>query len=388
MSSPKVSVIIPCYNVEKYLKECLDSVVNQTLREIQIICVNDGSTDATLSILEEYARRDDRVIIINKANSGYGDSMNRGFDLAEGEYLGIVESDDFAEPHMFETLYRTAAEHQLDVVKAGFYQYSTVPQIQNVPVRSAVKIAGKKVFCPMTDLSKPKEKVDFFKSMPAIWSAVYRRDFIRNNHIRFNKTPGASYQDLGFCFKVWVKAARVQFLDSCLLHYRVDNEQSSIHSPGKVYCVCDEYAEMDRFLQENPAERDKIMPVMMRMKYENYLWNYERLAEPLRAEFIHRFCKEFTQHQADGALSRAYFSWYDWNNLQKIMLDPARYHDLYTRKNHGEAVPDFYDAHTAHRPVKNKTIYYFAENIAGAMKYLDELGLSGTLRICFEKLRK
>lgn len=309
MSTPKVSVIIPCYNVEKYLRECLDSVVNQTLREIQIICVNDGSTDKTLSILEEYAGKDDRIRILNKANSGYGDSMNRGFDLAEGEYLGIVESDDFAEPDMFEKLYHAAVENDLDVVKSGFYQYSTVPQVSNVPDLSLAKIAGKDVFCPMTDFRDPGRKVDFFIATAAIWSAIYRTKFIRNNQIRFNETPGASYQDVGFCFKVWVKAKRVQILDACLLHYRIDNSQSSVHNPGKVYCVCDEYAEMDRFLGEYPEERALVMPVMIRMKYENYLWNYERLAEHLQQKFVHRFYREFWQHQEKGELCRSYFSW-------------------------------------------------------------------------------
>ena len=104
MNTPKVSVVIPCYNVEKYLHQCLDSVVNQTLKELEIICVNDGSKDSTLAIIQEYAARDDRIRIVDKPNGGYGESMNRGFDLATGEYIGIIESDDYAELDMFEKL--------------------------------------------------------------------------------------------------------------------------------------------------------------------------------------------------------------------------------------------------------------------------------------------
>lgn len=98
---PAVSVLIPCFNVERYVRECLDSVVNQTLGDLEILCINDGSTDATPDILREYAARDARIRIIDKPNSGYGDSMNRGLDAASGEYIGIVESDDRAEPDMF-----------------------------------------------------------------------------------------------------------------------------------------------------------------------------------------------------------------------------------------------------------------------------------------------
>ncbi len=385
MSTPKVSVIIPCYNVEKYLRECLDSVVNQTLRQIQIICVNDGSTDGTLSILEEYAEKDERIQIINKANSGYGNSMNCGLDAAEGEYLGIVESDDFAELDMFETLYNVAVENRLDVVKSGFYQYSTVPQVSNVPERSVIKSAGKKVFCPMTDFRNPGRQANFFKATAAIWSAIYRRDFIRDNQIRFHETPGASYQDIGFCFKVWAKAKRVQILDTCLLHYRIDNSQSSVHNPGKVYCVCDEYAEIDRYIREHFADRNYVLPVMLRIKYENYLWNYERLAEHLQKAFIQRFYREFRQHQQDGTLDRKYFSWYDWNNLQKLLLDPGRFHEIHSKKIRGEAAPDFYDAYPEHCPIKPKFLYSVSEKMAVAVKYMETMGISDTFDLFLHK---
>lgn len=112
MSAPKVSVVVPIYNVEKYLRECLDSLVGQTLKEIEIICVDDGSTDSSKEIIREYMQKDTRVKMIAKEkNSGYGNSMNQGFDMASGEYVGILESDDFAEPAMFEKLYETAREN-------------------------------------------------------------------------------------------------------------------------------------------------------------------------------------------------------------------------------------------------------------------------------------
>ena len=118
---PAVSVLIPCFNVERYLRECLDSVVNQTLRDLEIICVNDGSTDATPDILREYAARDSRILLIDKQNSGYGDSMNRALDAASGDYIGIVESDDRADPAMFETLHDLAVKFDCDLVKSNFY---------------------------------------------------------------------------------------------------------------------------------------------------------------------------------------------------------------------------------------------------------------------------
>ena len=110
-SNVKVSIVVPIYNAELYLKQCLDSIINQTLKEIEIICVNDGSTDKSAKIVEEYAKKDNRIRVITKTNTGYGNSMNIGFDAAVGEYVGLIESDDFVDKEMFATLYNVAKPH-------------------------------------------------------------------------------------------------------------------------------------------------------------------------------------------------------------------------------------------------------------------------------------
>ena len=119
----KVSIIVPIYNVEQYLEECMDSIVGQTLEDLEIICVNDGSTDGSLDILKKYAAADDRIIIIDKENEGYGCAMNDGLDRATGDYVGIVEPDDYVDIHMYEDLYHIAEEKNLDIVKADFYRF-------------------------------------------------------------------------------------------------------------------------------------------------------------------------------------------------------------------------------------------------------------------------
>ncbi len=119
----KVSIVVPVCNVEQYLRECLDSCVNQTLQDIEIICVNDGSKDGSLEILKEYAAKDSRVKVINKDNAGYGHTMNIGMDMAVGEYIGIVESDDYVESNMYEVLYDLAVQNDIDIVKGDFYRF-------------------------------------------------------------------------------------------------------------------------------------------------------------------------------------------------------------------------------------------------------------------------
>lgn len=382
MSIPKVSVVVPCYNVEKYLHQCLDSIVNQTLRDIEIICVNDGSTDSTLSIMQEYAAKDERVKIIDKPNGGYGHSMNKGFDLATGEYIGIVESDDYAELNMFEKLYTCAKEHELDVVKSGFFFYFSKPTETNTPSPIASRVTSRRTFCPLTAFKSKRELVDFFNIKPTIWSAIYRKDFIRSNNIRFNETPGASYQDASFNFKVWICAQRVRLMEECFLHYRQDNEASSINSPGKVYCICDEYDEMERFLESHPVEKGIVEPVMVRIKYDSYNWNYERLSEPLQAEFIQRFAEDFTRHQIDGTLQKDYFEWYKWNSLQMVIFDPERYHQFRIMEKNGEELPEFYPAPIM---MKDRSL---KGRIRGGLDCLRQHGLFYTIKLFFKKLAR
>ena len=124
----KVSILMPACNVEKFLRECMDSVVGQTLKDIEIICIDDGSKDSTGDILDEYAEQDDRIKVIHKPNSGYGHSMNVGLQNATGEYVGIIETDDFADPDMFEKLYEVAKRTDADVVKSNYYTYVSQPE--------------------------------------------------------------------------------------------------------------------------------------------------------------------------------------------------------------------------------------------------------------------
>ena len=121
----KVSVIVPVYNGEKYIEECMDSIVGQTLREIEIICVDDGSTDGSPEILERFRRQDKRVRLISQENAGAGAARNRGFKEAGGEYLSFLDADDFFEPDMLETAYRKAKEQKAQILVFGSDQYRT-----------------------------------------------------------------------------------------------------------------------------------------------------------------------------------------------------------------------------------------------------------------------
>jgi len=322
----KVSIIVPVFNVQNYLRQCLNSLVGQTLRDIEIICVDDGSTDTSGQILDEYAHRDERIRVIHKKNTGYGNSMNIGFMEANGEYIGIVESDDYADADMFEVLYQIAHENQLDVVKSSFFNYYSGPREKNEKVEIVSRILADKTICPSTFFESKMEMVEFYNIKPTIWSAIYRNEFIKENEIKFLETPGASYQDAGFSFKVMALAKRVQLLQRAFLHYRQDNENSSVNSKEKVFCVCDEYQEMHRFLDMHPIEKGRLEYVLQRIKYDSYIWNYERVDQKYKYIFLERAAEEFREGLDNGSIIKEYFEWYKWESLNMIAEDPAQFH--------------------------------------------------------------
>ena len=287
MNDIKVSIVIPICNVERYLKECLDSVINQTLKDIEIICVDDGSTDASLSILRTYEKMDTRIKVITKQNSGYGNTMNVGMDIAIGEYIGIVESDDYNDKNMFESLYNTAVQYKTEIVKSDHYIFSTKngrseAQYQWVcPIQYYNRVLNSQI-CP-----------EIFTFTMMNWTGIYKTDFLRKNNIRHNETPGASFQDNGFWFQVISLARKIVFINEAFYYYRQDNPNSSINSKKKVFCICDEYMYIGKFLDEHDELNAEYHKRFLEKKVFNYLHSYHRIADEFRLEFLERVSKEF-----------------------------------------------------------------------------------------------
>ena len=309
----KVSILVPIYNVENYLKECLDSLLNQTLQDIEIICINDGSIDSSSAILKEYSRKDSRIKVINKENSGYGASMNMGLELANGEYIGIVESDDFVKKTMFEDLYKIASKNDLDLVKSDFYYYTTY----NNCSRQAGKIKRRtlgKVF-------SVKDDCRILKMMPTIWSSIYRRDFLLENGIKFLETPGASYQDTSFAFKTLSAAKRMMFTNKAYLYYRSDNENSSVKSKGKVFAICDEWEEISRFVNERPVIKNIVNDIKLSTQFNAYIWNAIRIDSQYLDEFLERFQNEFKKYYENNEIKPAFYKKVKKEELQMLLND-------------------------------------------------------------------
>ena len=325
----KVSILVPIYNVEKYLRQCLDSLVNQTLNDIEIICINDGSTDKSLSIINEFANKDNRIKVINKKNTGYGHSMNCGLRLAQGEYIGIVESDDFAELDMFETLYNTAKNVGAEMVRSNYFWHINGEDLFNEHLQQR---PYEKIFSPRNDLPQ------IFYYFPVIWSGIYNREFLEKNDIRFNETPGASYQDIAFSFKCLACAEKVFLLKKAFLHYRKDNPTASVKSKHKAYCVFDEFDEIKNFLSNHEIFNDPCRYVFPVMRYREFESSLQRMDNVFRFDFFKRMAEEFEQDKKDGYIKKDY--WKEdterWEELQELFNDKEKFFYKQYEKNQNQ----------------------------------------------------
>lgn len=298
MSQVKVSVIIPVYNVEKYLAQCMDSVVNQTLKDIEIICINDGSTDNSLSILEEYAQKDNRIKLINKANSGYGNSMNLGIEQAKGEYIGIVEPDDYIDLKMFETLYNISQVKNAQIVKSNYYSFD----------ENGIKKENKFQNTVSGSLYKNIEIPEFAaKNHPCIWSAIYKNDFLRSNKIQFSNTPGAAFQDIGFNIKSWLFADKIAVTEDAFYYYRVNNSSSSINQGNKMaFVTLNEYRLVYNFIKSHNFDNDLISHID-RKCCQACSFNYNSRLTKGHLQFILGANKLFNSHYNELLLKKSFY---------------------------------------------------------------------------------
>ena len=201
---PKISIIMPSFNVAPYIRECMDSVLAQTLSDIEVIVVDADSTDGTRETLEEYAQKDSRIVILEDDKKSTGYANNKALDYATGEYIGIVETDDYIVAEMYEKLYFYAQKYKAEVVKADYDSFSTVQGKRFFVTHNL--LGEKKKYYQV--LSPRKNRYVFWAEM-FNWAGIYRRDFLNQYQIRHQETPGASFQDNGFWFQVFAYAQRV-----------------------------------------------------------------------------------------------------------------------------------------------------------------------------------
>lgn len=218
----KLSVIIPVYNVEKYLDTCVQSVVNQTLKDIEIILVDDESPDSCPQKCDKYAENDDRIKVVHKKNGGLGLARNSGLEIATGEYVTFLDSDDFVDLYTYEHLYDIAKKNVLDAIYYKFKRFTDAKEVTPTqPVNDIAEYSNEGIKELMLDIiaSEPSAKVDH-KIQCSSCTAMYKMDIIKTNNVRFHSERELISEDLIFNLDFLMNANKIAFNNGEYYHYR------------------------------------------------------------------------------------------------------------------------------------------------------------------------
>lgn len=234
---PKITIIMPSLNVAQYIEECMESVLNQTLKELEIICIDAGSRDGTYEILQNYAEQDKRIRLIQSDKKSYGYQINLGMKLARTEYIGIVETDDYIDSQMYEKLAEIIEEERADYVKADFDLFRVLK-------------SGKRIFSENKSLNTnelynkkicPSYFLDILTGDQSIWKGIYRKSFLEINQIKLSETSSAAYQDIGFVLQTIAMAKQAVYIPESYYRYRIEREGASSCSLKSLNNCCYEY---------------------------------------------------------------------------------------------------------------------------------------------------
>ena len=228
MDESLVSIIVPIYNAGPYLEQCLDSIVGQTHKDLEIILLNDGSTDDSLATMRRYAENDGRIKMIDKQNQGYGATCNRGLAEATGTWISIVEPDDWIEPGMYADMLAFAAKFAdegtpLDIVKTPYWRI----WLPDTKQQRKLNCSDKDRIHPPKQPFAIADAAHLLCHHPSIWSAIYRKSFLDERNIRFKEIPGAGWADNPFLVETLCQTDRIGYFDTAYYCYREETPEKS-----------------------------------------------------------------------------------------------------------------------------------------------------------------
>lgn len=279
---PKISVIMPSLNVGDYMEECLSSVLNQTFENIEIICVDAGSTDDTLDIIQRHKKEDNRIKILNSDKKSYGHQMNLGINASQGTYISIVETDDYIEEDMLEKLYSYSENDSVDIIKGNFNYVNDYDKnnIQIIRDNSKIKLTCDNTF-------KLTEQPLFIEGHPSIWAGIYLKKFLTRNNITFMEVPKGGWVDNPFFYETAIKADKIRYIEDCVYNYRITNPNSSSNDLGEDTLPMKRILNIYNILKENNVNDENVIKLFYNRLFryiEIILENYDNNIDNLSYE--------------------------------------------------------------------------------------------------------
>lgn len=312
-----VSVILPSYNVAKYIYKTVASVQNQTHKDLEILCVDAGSTDGTREIIEQLAMEDKRIKLITSDIKSYGYQVNLGISLSKGEYIGIVETDDYIAADTYSDLTAIAEKTGCDIIK-GVYDIFYETEEKELRLRISLFPDNMELY---DHILNPRLCPRLLLYDSYLWTGIYKKSFLQKFNIRLNETPGAAYQDNGFLHQTICQAEKVYFVNKSYYRYRRDNESSSTYSANGLCMMLNEYYYIWNFYNNNKDQLyvfagaiwDKMIR-LFRWKLRTY-FQYNRNMDDLHhiADKWEEIFSDGIKNNAINMYSVGYNEWRDLN---------------------------------------------------------------------------
>lgn len=282
-----ISVIVPVHNVKKYIIQCLESIENQTYKNLEIICI-DSSNDGTTEILADYARKHQNMMHVVDENNSYGYKLNYGINHAKGEYLGIIDADDWIQPDMYEELLAVLLREDVDFVKSDYYQFYTEKGRDLIKEYTGCLAVTECYSKKIHILDYPQ--ILYRKGM-SIWTGLYKTSYLLEKGVCLNESEGASFQDAGFSVLSHLLANSFYYYPKAFYMYRIDNTGSSVKSSAKYRTVADEWQWIENKISSNCKDQ-QIREALKYDKLRSYWWNCMRLSETACEAFCADIMKE------------------------------------------------------------------------------------------------
>lgn len=329
---PRVSIIVPMYGVEKYVEQCIDSLLKQTLQEIEIILVDDGSPDRSGEIADEYAKKDSRIKVVHQKNSGLGPARNTGIRVATGDYIGFVDSDDWANHQMFARLYEVAVKNNADIVVSGHCEVTNgvVTKIKRHPLEGQTLNSSEQIMEIRKNLYGHKLDDDVVEAFPmSVWIAIYRREFILNNNIEFREILS---EDIIFNLLAYKYAKVITFTGDIDYCYRKDEQPSITQTFSEKTLL--RYQDFLTFLAKMAWEEDdKDCVIRVKRTAIDYCRTYVGIVRKSNSSF-----KEKKEHIKVFANTKEITKCWEGYPIKSLPLQQRIFHKMIEKECYGIAL--------------------------------------------------